>query len=350
MRYKVAYLPAVQRDLAVARAVRRRHDPLQAANTQTLIWDDMSVHFEADCAVSPAIVEVEPSISIAKFTPRLESLLDCGDRSYKPRNEQEQWTIKFAAKISTYHSDHREVVRLICDRISSITDDETIGVMKIKRRGVKVGHARVRIVPSEDSLQVTARHQTSDGLKAVWKSVFWRLDPQFGEHKPKAPAKQKLPTGMTIVTGFCIWLPVPYSSKWWEVSKEASLYGAEVDLTQFQRSVDDRPKGLPAPIEGNKLKPFGHWSSRQFYAMTGEMVPMYYFSFKLTQLPPGGVPKWLSVDTKDGVPPTMVVKHGSYAIFYSRIKALSAWLDYPFYQELPVPPGHKDDQPPLGAE
>ena len=55
-----------------------------------------------------------------------------------------------------------------------------VGVMKLKRKSVKAGYAKVRLVEAEDSIQVICRHQTAQGLKAVWKSLLWRIQPQHG--------------------------------------------------------------------------------------------------------------------------------------------------------------------------
>src|SRR5690606_34058042 len=67
---------------------------------------------------------------------------------------------------------------------------ETVGVLKIKRRSVSAGHAKVRIAPTEDALQVIARHTSAQGLKAVWKSVLHRLQPPQRQVTAEAAAEE----------------------------------------------------------------------------------------------------------------------------------------------------------------
>ncbi len=174
----IASFPAIQRDLFLSRMIRRDADAPLTVETLSVRWSDMVVVFATDAAISECTVEVAEEISLVTFTGRLEILLDCGG---KPTGED--WVLKFSAKISTY-GDPTQVRRLLCDKIASLdgVTGETIGVMKIKRRSVEKGHAKVRLVPAEDSLQLVVRHQSAQGLKAVWKSCLWRLSPQFGGH------------------------------------------------------------------------------------------------------------------------------------------------------------------------
>jgi hypothetical protein len=177
----VSNLPAIQRDLYLSRCVRRENDSPTCVDTFHVKWEDMAVSFSSDEAVSEASVEVSPEISIATFTSRMESLLDCGAKS----DGAAEWTLKWADRVSRYGS-VEEVRRLLCDKIASIdgSTGETVGVLKLKRRSVEAGYARVRLVPTEDSLQIVCRHQSAQGLKSVWKSVLWRLSPQYGSgHK-----------------------------------------------------------------------------------------------------------------------------------------------------------------------
>jgi len=145
----------------------------------------MVVAFGSDAAIAEASVEVSEDISITAFSRRMESLLDCGAKS-----EGLEWVMKFACRMSEYGTAD-EVRRLLCDKIASIDGltGETIGVLKIKRRSVNAGHAKIRLVPNEDSLQLVVRHSSAQGLKAVWKSVLWRLKPQHGT--PGAPGNEE---------------------------------------------------------------------------------------------------------------------------------------------------------------
>lgn len=181
-RIVVASLPAVQRDLFLARSLRRVEDAPKGISTYGVDWADMFVSFDTDAATAAATVEVDPSISIVVFSNRLESLLDCGGKSDVAATE---WVLKFSARVSSYGT-VAEVRRLLCDKVASLDAQtgETVGVLKLKRRSVSAGYAKVRILPAEDSLQIVCRHQTPQGLKAVWKSVLWRLSPQHGGAGP----------------------------------------------------------------------------------------------------------------------------------------------------------------------
>jgi hypothetical protein len=175
--YTIASLPAVQRDLFLSRAIRRVEDAPASVSTLKVRWPDMIVAFGTDEAISEASVQVAENISIAVFTRRMESLLDCGTQT----EGAAEWVLKYSAPISSFGS-VEEVRRLLCDKIASLDAEtgETIGVLKIKRRSVNAGHAKIRIVPMDDSLQLVCRHTTAQGLKAVWKSVLWRLKPLHG--------------------------------------------------------------------------------------------------------------------------------------------------------------------------
>jgi hypothetical protein len=175
--YVIANLPAVQRDLFLARALRRVEDAPRRSDTLRVEWVDMIVSFASDEAISEASVEVADDISIAVFTSRMESLIDCGAKT----EGAAEWVLKYSTTISEYGS-AGEVRRLLCDKIAALdgATGETIGVLKIKRRSVSAGYAKVRLVPADDSLQLVCRHTTAQGLKAIWKSVLWRLKPLHG--------------------------------------------------------------------------------------------------------------------------------------------------------------------------
>ena len=138
----------------------------------------MMISFGSDEAIASCSVDVTEEISIAVFTRRLESLLDCASSSTG------EWTLKWSETISTY-GEPDWVRKVLCDKISSVNSDsgETIGVLKLKRRSVKSGFAKVRLVPAEDSLQIVCRHTSAQGLKSVWKSTLMRLKPQHGSGK-----------------------------------------------------------------------------------------------------------------------------------------------------------------------
>lgn len=177
---EIAYLPEIQRDLYLARVYRKKKDTPSYISTYEVAWDDMIVQFASDEDISEAVVAVDQEISLAVLSRRLECLLDCGTNSIK-----DGWTLKYSSTIQKYGGDAKAIAAKLCDRISSIdpSSGEVIGVMKIKRRSVSKGHAKIRILPKEDSLQIICRHQSSQGLKAVWKSVLWRLDPQYGKNE-----------------------------------------------------------------------------------------------------------------------------------------------------------------------
>jgi len=173
--FVIANLPAVQRDLYLSRCIRRVEDKPAHVETLKVQWEDMTVSFATNEAISEVSVEVASDISLPVFTKRLESLLDCGAKS-----DSLEWTLKWSDKISRY-GEIEQVRRLLCDKVASMDGEngETVGVLKIKRRSVKSGHAKIRLVPGDDSLQVVCRHTNAQGLKAVWKSVLWRLRPQY---------------------------------------------------------------------------------------------------------------------------------------------------------------------------
>lgn len=168
--------------------LRRINDLPIKTETQIVSWIDMELLFESDTPLSAAVIDVDPDIKIKTFTSRLEMILDTGDIHYQvPLTFQDlPWQLKFSTSISKYKKQPEEVIRLLCDRITSINDDEIIGFLKIKRRSVNAGHASIRILPKEDLIQVICKHNKSTGLKALWKSVFWRLDPQYKPKKTKS--------------------------------------------------------------------------------------------------------------------------------------------------------------------
>lgn len=188
--YTIANLPAVQRDLFLSRVVRCEKDAPVRVDTLRVEWPDMTVAFATDAAVSECAVDVAEGISLVAFTRRMESILDCGAQS-ESKSESAEWILKFSCRISDYGSADA-VRRLLCDKIASLDSvtGETVGVMKIKRRSVQAGYAKVRLVPAEDSLQLIVRHSTAQGLKAVWKSVLWRLRPQYPAAPEPAPTRR----------------------------------------------------------------------------------------------------------------------------------------------------------------
>ncbi len=165
----VGQLPAVQRDLFLARALK---DTRARVETLLVSFPDMDVRFESDAPISSAVVSVTASVSLTHFAEQFERLLDC----YAPTKESGEWVLKWAAPISRYGAVSK--IRLaLCDRIVKLDAEtgETVGALKRRRRSVKQGHGTVRLVPAEDSLQLVLRHPNAQGLKALWKSVFHRL-------------------------------------------------------------------------------------------------------------------------------------------------------------------------------
>lgn len=171
--YTIANLPAIQRDLFLSRCIRRTCDLPVEIETCTIKWPDMIISFATDETISAASVEVTEEISIPVFTQRMESLLDCGSKA-----DAAEWVLKYSTNISSY-GPIDEIRRLLCDKIASHNNQsgETVGVLKIKRRSVSMGHAKIRLVPIDDSLQLIIRHHSAQGLKSVWKSVLHRLQP-----------------------------------------------------------------------------------------------------------------------------------------------------------------------------
>jgi hypothetical protein len=319
--YQIAWLPALQRDLVLARAVKRKNDPLVGATSKLIKYKDMEVLFASDTPISPASVFIDKDISLAIFTKRLESFLDCGQSGYKPTSEADQWKLKYADKLSRLHSDAKEVVRLLCDRITTMNDKEIIGVMKIKRRGVKSGHASIRIVPKEDSLEAIFRHQTSSGLKAIWKSAFWRLDPQYAKPKTTTARPDKPEELITVVTEPCVLVPLTsYTNEKLTILKKISDKLTEsVDLTNLSSL-----KEVTLPLKAYNLDILGYWSGVSCQSGGNFDRAIYTFRFKLLKLPKGKVPDFLVI--KNDVPPLITCGSYSYALFYERLKKIEKWL------------------------
>ena len=174
---EIGFFPMIQRDLFLSRMFRRQKDIPADIATLEVAWEDMLIKFASTEEVTSASLEVDKDISLPLLAGRLESLLDCGAATKTPDTE---WILKYSTAISK-HGTAKEVIAVLCDRISSVSETgETIGVMKIKRRSISEGHAKIRVVPAEDSLQIICRHTSAQGLKAVFKSLLWRLRPQYG--------------------------------------------------------------------------------------------------------------------------------------------------------------------------
>lgn len=257
----VADLPSVQRDLYLSRCIRRVEDLPSTVETLRVEWQDMIVSFATNEAISECSVEVAEAISLPVFTRRLESLLDCGAKISETASGASgaEWTLKWSDRISRYGDDER-VRCLLCDKIAQIDGEtgETIGVLKIKRRSVKAGHAKIRLVPKEDSLQVICRHSSAQGLKAVWKSVLWRLRPQYGgssenNEQAETPATSRIPEkGFTVVAEPCI-LVEEYNdgSYYLEALEFLSEQGCEVEVGKDIKEVLPLDFGLEGDLNSS---------------------------------------------------------------------------------------------------
>lgn len=203
---------------------------------------DMAVAFATDAAVSECAVDVAEGISLVAFTRRMESLLDCGAQS-----ESAEWILKFSCRMSDYGSADA-VRRLLCDKIASLdsVSGETVGVMKIKRRSVQAGYAKVRLVPAEDSIQLIVRHATAQGLKAVWKSVLWRLRPQY----PTAPEVAETDGAAVVNTNVSTTVSAPVvvapNGAWRVVAAPC------VQVVAFKKSPGGKKAPAPAGRRGSR--------------------------------------------------------------------------------------------------
>ena len=175
--YPIAECPFIQRDLYIARALRakacalRAKDKPQKISTLEVDWGEVVVSFESDDLIAKAVVSVAKEAKLAEIAPELEQILDC----FAPG--EGEWVIKLADKISRYGK--TEDVRIaLCDRVILLDPEtgETVGALKRKRRSVKLGYGSVRLVPQENTLQLVLRHPSAQGLKALWKSVFFRIN------------------------------------------------------------------------------------------------------------------------------------------------------------------------------
>lgn len=243
----VASCPLVQRELYLSRALRRREDEPLSVESLSVKWSDMEVAFAEAAGHSPATVQVHEEISLAVFGRRMESLLDCAAAT---NADSRQWVLKLCLKASTYGGAD-ESIRALCDKVvERTTDGATVGVMKLKRRSVARGHATVRIDPQADAIQIVMRHPTAEGLKALWKSVLWRLHPQY----PKAGGGKSAATpvrvnaGVTVLAPPSIRIQVPYYS-WTEGAAVAGAYGVAVDVAHAKMNGIDVHVPIPASPE-----------------------------------------------------------------------------------------------------
>lgn len=166
----VAEFNGIMRDLYLARIIKKHAEG--DVSTLRVAFADMVVSFATDDATSNCTVEVSPNIDINVFGARIEEILDCA--GIAPEGAMN--VLKWSSRVSDFGT--FETVRSsLCDKIAKIDRNETVGVMKIRRRGIETGHAKVRLLRDEDSLQVVVRHTSCQGLKAVWKSVVHKMCP-----------------------------------------------------------------------------------------------------------------------------------------------------------------------------
>lgn len=301
----VAYLPAVRRDLYLARVLRRLEDAPASISTLKVRWSDMVVLFTTNEAISEASVSVAEDISIAVFTRRMESLLNYGTKTDGTKAEDiktdnVEWVLKWADKISRYGTPE-EVRRLLCDKIVALDGQtgETIGVLKIKRRSVNAGYAKVRLVPAEDSLQLVCRHTTAQGLKAVWKSVLWRLKPQHGSSAPATPVGT-IPEVLRVVPP-CVLVRENKGGYYFdEKAGWLSEQGYDVDLS----------KDIDVTL------PISRFAGSDLPSDTAE----FYFRVELRRLP-AGKPKDILIYGN-----ILKVSTRYWADFAQKAKAVSDWL------------------------
>lgn len=340
--YTIANLPAVQRDLFLSRVVRCEKDSPVAVDTLRVEWADMTVAFATDAAVSECAVDVAEGISLVAFTRRMESLLDCGAQS-----ESAEWILKFSCRMSDYGSADA-VRRLLCDKIASLdsASGETVGVMKIKRRSVQAGYAKVRLVPAEDSIQLIVRHSTAQGLKAVWKSVLWRLRPQY----PTAPAAAETDgTAVVNTNASAVSAPVAVGPNGaWRVvmapcvqvvSLKKAPGGKKAPAPTGRRAARSRSRNNGGGGEDGCFGQKAAWLSQQ--GMTVDLSKSINVSFPVAQfagndLPYGTAVFYCKVEVKKlpaGLPQNIWITGGvvemstpDWSDFAEKAKALSQWL------------------------
>lgn len=162
----MAQLPLVQRDLYLARALNNGETTF--ISTLLVEFPGIWIQFDSDAATGAAVVSVADDVNLKLLAKVMEQLLDC----WAPG--QGEWVLKWSDANKKYGS-LQEIQLALCDRIVTIeADGTTIGAFKRKRKSVVLGHGTVAI--SRDSFQVILRHTSAQGLKALWKSVFSRLD------------------------------------------------------------------------------------------------------------------------------------------------------------------------------
>lgn len=312
----VASLPAIQRDLFLSRAVRRQEDGPSRVGTLEVEWKDMVVEFASSEAISIATVTLDEAISLPVFTRRMESLLDCGSKA----EAAVEWVMKFACRISAYGTPEK-VRQLLCDKVASLDSStgETVGVLKIKRRAVGAGHAKVRLVPAEDSLQVVCRHGSAQGLKAVWKSVLWRLRPQYaGKVATEANGTELVQVnvaGHTVTVPPCINVQAD-TYYWSNYAPEVSRLGGVLDVAKAQKEGIN----VSFPLTANSLMGFGQWSGSYWQSQSNS--GRYVATVRIGRIPAGGIPKGLSVGSTGEVS----VSSEKYTEFRQLAETLSQWL------------------------
>lgn len=344
----VGNFPAVQRDSYLSRLMRRDDTPLFADSVR-VEWADMRISFSAAEPVAEATIEVLSSISLVTFTQRVERLLDLGAKS-----DGTEWIIKFSCRMSDYGSPE-EVRRLLCDQIAQLDGQtgETVGVLKIKRRSVDAGHAKVRLVPAEDLLQVVVRHLTAQGLKAVWKSVLWRLRPQYGA--PKAadssagaepadsfssarPGASNGAPKATITQTPCVQVQCE-SYHWTSYAGVVSSLGGEIDITQAQKDGLD----VKFSLDANSLNGFGELErdyNGKYRWREANCSAKYFFQVRLLKIPAGGIPAGISIGSTGFI----TVTDTRYSAFRQTVLDLVAWLG--LRVELPPVPATSNEIPP----
>lgn len=303
----IASFPAVNRPKYLANC-KRKDKPVRL-ETAKVIWDDMMVEFADNSTTPECSVSVEKGISLATLTKRLERLLAFGAEA------PGEWVLKYSTQLTNYGG-YEHCVQSLCDQIVETDPDEmvTIGVMKIKRKSVKHGHASVKLDEAKNLLALIIRHGNAQGLLSLWKSVFWRLAPQYKACAPSAKtqdadvslAKPETRKAIASITQPCVRVNCNrYDSYRSNTINWLSEQGYSVDI--------DRDKAIEMVLPLSKFKGsnLDYENNANFYCAV---------AFKVV---PGGKPGSLYLD-QDG---KLVIQENNWDKFVKKAQALSEWLE-----------------------
>ncbi len=303
----IAAFPAINRPSYLSKVNRDKSDLPDILETTQVVWEgEMSVEFADGSETPEATVKVAPGISLALLTKRLERLLAFG-----VADAPGEWVLKysdFVAELGGYEA----CVDCLCDKIVSSKPQEklTIGVLKLKRRSVKHGHANVKIDGKRGVVSFIIRHANAQGLCSLWKSIFLRLDPQFGDY-----AVEEAPEEKTSSNGAGLFVDANVVKPCIRVSgqKDRSEINEKIKfLSESGQSVDLSGDRIDyridyAPFKGQEL---------------GYNTGVFYASVKLSVIP-SNMPEGLEYNSDFG---GVVVEYRHWKYFAPRAKALSQWL------------------------